>query len=146
MVNLEGTGQQRQGDQDGENTAISATGADQDWRQPQKQSLVASRRLPDTQKLLVQRLDRVQLLHWMVANIPDSSAQNDGTLDAGEHLVPYLQPLPFFGTGYHRYVFLLFRHRNPVDLSEYALKKSRFSKDNKSFIYQFNLKTLKVFK
>ncbi|XGW23480.1 hypothetical protein V3C99_005593 [Haemonchus contortus] len=50
-----------------------------------------------------------EVAHWVVANIPDGKS-----IDDGEELVPYLEPLPFCGTGYHRIVFILFRHEKPV--------------------------------
>uniref|UniRef100_A0A1I7ZVC7 Large ribosomal subunit protein mL38 n=1 Tax=Steinernema glaseri TaxID=37863 RepID=A0A1I7ZVC7_9BILA len=63
-----------------------------------------------------------QLVHWVVSNVPDS-----GDLNAGEVVVPYLQPLPYKGTGFHRIVFLNFRHRERIDLSGFALKGSDLS-------------------
>ncbi|XGW23487.1 hypothetical protein V3C99_005596 [Haemonchus contortus] len=50
-----------------------------------------------------------EVAHWVVANIPDGKS-----IDDGEELVPYLEPLPFCGTGYHRIAFILFRHEKPV--------------------------------
>lgn len=50
-----------------------------------------------------------EVVHWIVANIPDGKGVEDG-----EELVPYLQPLPFNGSGYHRVALLLFRHENPL--------------------------------
>ena len=44
-----------------------------------------------------------EYLHWMVSNIKG----ND--LSTGQVIAPYLQPFPAFGTGYHRYVFVLFK-------------------------------------
>jgi large subunit ribosomal protein L38 len=58
-----------------------------------------------------------QLVHWLVANIPDAKG-----VEQGEGIVLYLPPVPFYGTGYHRIAFLLFRHKNPIDLSRYSLK------------------------
>uniref|UniRef100_A0A0K0DFG9 Large ribosomal subunit protein mL38 n=1 Tax=Angiostrongylus cantonensis TaxID=6313 RepID=A0A0K0DFG9_ANGCA len=46
-----------------------------------------------------------EIVHWMVANISDGES-----IENGDEVVPYLQPLPFYGTGYHRVVFVLFRH------------------------------------
>jgi len=61
---------------------------------------------------------RTQLAHWLVANIP-----SDGVLSDGEVVVPYLQPIPFYGTGYHRIAFILLKHRAPLDLSQYTLRE-----------------------
>ena len=44
-----------------------------------------------------------EYLHWMVTNIKG----ND--LSTGQVVAPYLQPFPPFGTGYHRFVFILFK-------------------------------------
>ncbi|EGT34123.1 hypothetical protein CAEBREN_22866 [Caenorhabditis brenneri] len=52
-----------------------------------------------------------ELIHWMVSNIPDGEEVTKGRED-----IEYLQPLPFYGTGYHRVAFVLFRHSQPVDL------------------------------
>lgn len=60
---------------------------------------------------------KTQLLHWLVANIPSESSG----LEKGELIVPYLQPLPFYGSGYHRVAFLLLRHQEKVDLSSYRV-------------------------
>jgi len=56
-----------------------------------------------------------EYLHWMVANIPA-----DGDMAKADVLVPYLQPFPPFGTGYHRIVFTLYRRsEGPIDLGKY---------------------------
>jgi len=60
---------------------------------------------------------KTQLIHWIVANIPSESSG----LEKGELIVPYLQPLPFYGSGYHRVAFLLLRHQEKVDLSSYCV-------------------------
>ncbi|KAK0426330.1 hypothetical protein QR680_009649 [Steinernema hermaphroditum] len=60
-----------------------------------------------------------QLVHWVVANIPDS-----GEVNLGDVVVPYLQPLPYKGTGFHRVAFVNFRHREKIDLTSIALKGS----------------------
>ncbi|VDL66110.1 unnamed protein product [Nippostrongylus brasiliensis] len=51
-----------------------------------------------------------EIIHWMVANIPDGKE-----IQEGQEVVQYLQPLPFCGTGYHRVAFLLFRHEQRLD-------------------------------
>lgn len=55
-----------------------------------------------------------EYLHWMITNIPG----ND--VSSGQVTVPYLQPFPAFGTGYHRLVFLLFKQKGTLDLSRYC--------------------------
>lgn len=60
-----------------------------------------------------------EILHWMVANIKDA----DNT-SKGEEIVPYMQALPFRGSGFHRFVFLLFRHHKKLDFTRYGLNGS----------------------
>lgn len=43
-------------------------------------------------------------LHWLVLNIPSHT-----NISQGDTLVEYIGPGPLPGTGYHRYVFLIFR-------------------------------------
>ena len=47
--------------------------------------------------------DDSEYVHWMVTNIPG----ND--IKAGNVVVPYLPPFPPFGSGFHRFVFILFK-------------------------------------
>ncbi len=47
--------------------------------------------------------DNSEYLHWMVANIKG----ND--LSTGKTIAKYMQPFPPFGTGYHRFVFILYK-------------------------------------
>lgn len=47
--------------------------------------------------------DNKEYLHWMVANIRGED------IASGETLCDYLQPFPAYGTGYHRYIFVLYR-------------------------------------
>jgi large subunit ribosomal protein L38 len=44
-----------------------------------------------------------EYLHWMVGNIKGDD------LATGTLLCEYMQPFPPFGTGYHRYVFVLYK-------------------------------------
>ncbi|NXL59969.1 RM38 protein, partial [Chordeiles acutipennis] len=53
-----------------------------------------------------------EYLHWLVANIPG----ND--IKSGKEICHYLPPFPAMGTGYHRFVFLLFKQDSPIDFSE----------------------------
>lgn len=52
------------------------------------------------------------------ANIPGG---ND--VLKGDQIVPYLQPIPAKGTGYHRHVFVLYKQNAKLDLSQYAVKE-----------------------
>uniref|UniRef100_A0A8D0FJT7 Large ribosomal subunit protein mL38 n=1 Tax=Strix occidentalis caurina TaxID=311401 RepID=A0A8D0FJT7_STROC len=53
-----------------------------------------------------------EYLHWLVTNIPG----ND--IKSGKEICHYLPPFPARGTGYHRFVFLLFKQDCPIDFSE----------------------------
>ncbi|CAH8533682.1 unnamed protein product [Dicrocoelium dendriticum] len=50
-----------------------------------------------------------EYIHWIVSNLP-SAANTERVL--GDEIVPYLPPLPYVGTGYHRYVFVLYQQNN----------------------------------
>ena len=52
-----------------------------------------------------------QYLHWMVANIRGSD------LSSGQEICKYLQPFPPYGTGYHRYSFVLYRQEQQIDFA-----------------------------
>ena len=65
--------------------------------------------------------DNCEYLHWMVGNIPSKSANLPDSQDCtkhpdvniaslGEDICPYLQPFPPHGTGFHRFVFVLYKH------------------------------------
>lgn len=58
-----------------------------------------------------------EYVHWMVANIPGNQ------VDKGDTLVEYLQPFPPKGTGFHRFVFVLYKQNGTVS---YDIKKSKF--------------------
>ncbi|KAG6455034.1 hypothetical protein O3G_MSEX009012 [Manduca sexta] len=49
-----------------------------------------------------------EYVHWLVANIPGNS------IEKGDELVEYLRPFPLKGTGYHRYVFVLYKQNDRV--------------------------------
>ncbi|XP_053612666.1 large ribosomal subunit protein mL38 [Plodia interpunctella] len=49
-----------------------------------------------------------EYLHWMVANIPGDSVEK------GDTIAEYLRPFPLKGTGYHRYVFVLYKQDGHV--------------------------------
>lgn len=55
--------------------------------------------------------------YFASANIDPEICQ-DQVLKDGDLVVDYLPPLPYFGSGFHRYVFLLYRQDNGrIDLS-----------------------------
>ncbi|XP_059046394.1 large ribosomal subunit protein mL38 isoform X1 [Achroia grisella] len=49
-----------------------------------------------------------EYVHWLIANIPGDS------IEKGDTIVEYLQPFPLKGTGYHRYVFVLYKQDGKV--------------------------------
>ncbi|TGZ61024.1 hypothetical protein CRM22_008199 [Opisthorchis felineus] len=50
-----------------------------------------------------------EYIHWMVTNLQVCGKDEPAE---GDEIVPYLPPLPYVGTGYHRYVFILYRQDN----------------------------------
>ncbi|XP_061563975.1 39S ribosomal protein L38, mitochondrial [Cololabis saira] len=55
-----------------------------------------------------------EYIHWLVGNVPG------GAVPAGEELCHYLPPFPARGTGFHRYVFILFKQEGPINFQEDA--------------------------
>lgn len=53
------------------------------------------------------------------SNIPD------GNVSKGETIVPYLQPIPPKGTGYHRFIFVLYKQEKPLKLDEMKVKEPK---------------------
>ncbi|XP_056153150.1 39S ribosomal protein L38, mitochondrial [Lampris incognitus] len=53
-----------------------------------------------------------EYLHWLVGNIPG------GAVQSGEELCHYLPPFPTKGTGFHRYIYVLFKQEGPIDFQE----------------------------
>lgn len=66
-------------------------------------------------------LSNTELLHWFVSNIEDGKSVAEGTEE-----VPYLQPLPFKDTGYHRLAIILFHHEKQIDFTAYRPKRFFF--------------------
>ncbi|KAM4715491.1 large ribosomal subunit protein mL38 [Anableps anableps] len=56
--------------------------------------------------------NEAEYLHWLVGNIPG------GAVQAGEELCHYLPPFPARGTGFHRYVYILFKQEKPISFWE----------------------------
>ncbi|XP_041670942.1 39S ribosomal protein L38, mitochondrial [Cheilinus undulatus] len=56
--------------------------------------------------------NEAEYIHWLVGNIPG------GAVQAGEELCHYLAPFPAKGTGFHRYVYVLFKQEGHVDFQE----------------------------
>ncbi|KAL0984058.1 hypothetical protein UPYG_G00136540 [Umbra pygmaea] len=53
-----------------------------------------------------------EYVHWLVGNIPG------GEVSSGEALYDYLAPIPAKGTGFHRFVFILFRQEGTINFEE----------------------------
>lgn len=68
-----------------------------------------------------------EYLHWLIGNIPG----NDIT--KGEELCNYLQPFPAKGTGYHRYVFILFKQEQKIDFSSVKRPENCTSLEDRTF-------------
>ncbi|XP_068632622.1 large ribosomal subunit protein mL38 [Battus philenor] len=49
-----------------------------------------------------------EYVHWLVANIPGNF------IDKGDTIVDYLRPFPLKGTGFHRYVFVLYKQTEKI--------------------------------
>ncbi|KAH7434103.1 hypothetical protein KP509_06G000200 [Ceratopteris richardii] len=62
-------------------------------------------------------------LHWLVVNVPGSTAPSQEIWKTGHEQVPYMGPAP--PEGHHRYVFLLFKQVMPPFLkSEHEIDHS----------------------
>lgn len=57
-------------------------------------------------------LFNVPLFSGYSGNIPN------GDLSKGDLIVPYLQPFPPKGTGYHRHIFVLYKQEKKMDFSD----------------------------
>ncbi|KAF7249056.1 39S ribosomal protein L38, mitochondrial [Varanus komodoensis] len=53
-----------------------------------------------------------EYVHWLVANIPGNQ------IETGKELCHYFPAFPAKGTGYHRYVFILFKQLQQIDFTE----------------------------
>ncbi|CAJ1081136.1 S ribosomal protein L38%2C mitochondrial [Xyrichtys novacula] len=56
--------------------------------------------------------NEAEYIHWLVGNIPG------GAVQAGEELCHYLPPFPAKGTGFHRYIYVLFKQGGRIDFQE----------------------------
>ncbi|XP_078337485.1 large ribosomal subunit protein mL38-like isoform X2 [Crassostrea virginica] len=71
--------------------------------------------------------NNAEYLHWLVGNIPG----ND--INKGELLCDYLQVFPVKGTGFHRYVFILFKQERKIDFKEDRLAPDSVSLRERTF-------------
>lgn len=61
----------------------------------------------------------------MIWNLIFSSNIPNGDLSKGEQIVPYLQPIPPKGTGYHRFVFVLYKQDKKLDFSSFKVTDTK---------------------
>ncbi|KAI7848607.1 phosphatidylethanolamine-binding protein [Circinella umbellata] len=74
--------------------------------------------------------------HWIVTNIPGSAPQINGS--TANQLSSYYKPSPPKGTGFHRYIFFLYKQKDgKLDINNSSIPESRakfdfqqFAKDN----------------
>uniref|UniRef100_A0A3B4BE53 Large ribosomal subunit protein mL38 n=1 Tax=Periophthalmus magnuspinnatus TaxID=409849 RepID=A0A3B4BE53_9GOBI len=66
-----------------------------------------------------------EYVHWM-GNIPA------GAVQSGDELCHYLPPFPPRGTGFHRYIFVLFKQNGPIDFRDNA-RPSPHSLEERTF-------------
>ncbi|XP_028989018.1 39S ribosomal protein L38, mitochondrial [Betta splendens] len=56
--------------------------------------------------------NEAEYIHWLVGNIPG------GVVQAGEELCHYLPPFPARGTGFHRYIYVLFKQEGVINFRD----------------------------
>ncbi|CAH0713074.1 unnamed protein product, partial [Brenthis ino] len=81
------------------------------------------------------------VLYWLIINIPGNN------IKAGFTVTPYVPPVVYPGSGYHRFVFLLYEQRKYIDESDSALlnlavKRSRFRVSH--FASEYGMKKLEA--
>nr|XP_020660767.1 39S ribosomal protein L38, mitochondrial [Pogona vitticeps] len=76
------------------------------------------------------RDSNLEYVHWLVANIPGNR------IEEGEEICHYFPAFPAKGTGYHRYVFLLFKQDQQIDFTEDVRPKP---------CHSLNMRTFKTF-
>ncbi|KII67423.1 OV-16 antigen [Thelohanellus kitauei] len=74
---------------------------------------------------------RREWYHWLIYDVPG----ND--LTGGKTLIEYMPPSPPFGTGKHRYLFLIHKQEGPLQINESKIaaddSKGRSRRDSKEF-------------
>ncbi|XP_067651116.1 large ribosomal subunit protein mL38-like [Haliotis asinina] len=71
--------------------------------------------------------DDKECLHWMVANIPGNDVEK------GEVICDYMQPFPPKGTGHLRYVFILYKQSEKLDLGQIQRPSKCLSLQERTF-------------
>ncbi|XP_072230278.1 large ribosomal subunit protein mL38 [Leuresthes tenuis] len=56
--------------------------------------------------------NEAEYIHWLVGNIPGKA------VEAGQELCHYLPPFPARGTGFHRYIYVLFKQERAINFQE----------------------------
>jgi len=70
-----------------------------------------------------------EYLHWMVANI-----RGGDDIGSGQELFSYMRPFPPFGSGFHRYAFVLYKQHQPIDFDlRPAVEKDTVSLQERTF-------------
>lgn len=68
-----------------------------------------------------------EYVHWFVGNIPGNS------IEKGELLFKYLQPFPPRGTGYHRFIFVLYKQNKKLNFDQYKSNANEFDLMSRNF-------------
>merc|ERR1711915_275446 len=68
-----------------------------------------------------------ECLHWAIGNI------HGNAINSGDLLCSYLAPFPPRGTGFHRYIFVLFKQEGSINLDEYKRPDNCKSLHERSF-------------
>ncbi|XP_029383804.1 large ribosomal subunit protein mL38 isoform X1 [Echeneis naucrates] len=71
--------------------------------------------------------NEAEYVHWLVGNIPG------GAVQAGDELCHYLPPFPARGTGFHRYIYVLFKQEGPISFQEDVRPSPCFSLEERTF-------------
>nr|CAH8854235.1 unnamed protein product [Trichobilharzia regenti] len=79
-----------------------------------------------------------EYIHWMVTNLQPSPEGCVG----GEEIISYMPPLPYQGTGYHRYIFILYRQ----DRGQVNLDNWRRGEPSRDFRLERSFSTLEFYR
>ncbi|KAK2885088.1 39S ribosomal protein L38, mitochondrial [Channa argus] len=71
--------------------------------------------------------NEAEYIHLLVGNIPG------GAVEAGEELCHYLPPFPAKGTGFHRYIYVLFKQVGPINFQEDVRQSPCYSLVDRTF-------------
>ncbi|KAG7271212.1 hypothetical protein CRUP_003389 [Coryphaenoides rupestris] len=71
--------------------------------------------------------NEAEYVHWLVGNIPG------GQVQLGQELCDYMAPFPARGTGFHRYVFVLFKQEGLMDFQQDARPSPCHSLEGRTF-------------